>query len=81
MTCREFVEFLWRYTSDELSPEERTIFDTHLSTCRHCVKYLDSYRETIRIGKAALAPSTETTPTEVPEDLIKAILASRLKVA
>ena len=81
MTCREFVEFLWRYTSDELSPEERATFDTHLSTCRHCVKYLDSYKETIRIGKAAIAPSEEAVPAEVPEDLIKSILAARSKAA
>jgi len=81
MTCREFVEFLWRYTSDELSPEERAIFEAHLATCRHCVKYLHSYQETTRIGKAALAASEETVPAEVPEDLIKAILASRTKTA
>ncbi|MGH9429473.1 MAG: zf-HC2 domain-containing protein, partial [Terriglobia bacterium] len=30
MTCREFVEFLWQYTSDELSPEERATFAVHL---------------------------------------------------
>ena len=81
MTCREFVEFLWRYTSDELSPEERATFDTHLSTCRHCAKYLDSYKETIRIGKAAIAPSEEAVPAEVPEDLIKSIRAARSKAA
>ena len=81
MTCREFVESLWRYTSDELSPEERATFDVHLAKCPHCAKYLHSYQETTRIGKAALASSEKAVPTEVPEDLVQAILASRIKAA
>lgn len=81
MNCRECVEFLWRYTEDDLVPTERVTFDDHLGRCPHCVKYLQSYQETIRIGKVVLAPSEETIPTEVPEDLIKAILASRSKAA
>lgn len=81
MTCREFVEFLWRYTAGELSPEERATFDAHLAACRHCVKYLHSYQETTRIGKKTLLESDDPVPAEVPEDLIKAILASRTKAA
>ena len=81
MTCREFVEFLWRYTSDELSPEERATFDMHLSTCPHCVKYLQSYQETIQIGKIALLEADDLVPAEVPENLVKAILAARSKAA
>jgi anti-sigma factor RsiW len=81
MDCREFVEFLWRYTEDELTPPERITFDDHLGRCPHCLKYLHSYQETIRIGKVALAPSEGVVPAEVPEDLIKAILASRTKAA
>ena len=81
MTCREFVEFLWRYTSDELSPKERATFDTHMSTCRHCVQYLQSYQATIRIGKKTLMESDDPVPAGVPEDLVKAILASRTKAA
>ena len=77
MTCREFFEFLWRYTANELSPEERATFDAHMATCRHCEKYLRSYQETIRAGKKALLESEDPVPAEVPEDLIKAILASR----
>jgi anti-sigma factor RsiW len=79
MTCREFVEFLWRYTANELSPEERATFNAHIATCQHCDKYLRSYQETTRIGKKALLESDDPIPAEVPEDLIKAILASRMK--
>ena len=81
MTCREFVEFLWRYTEDDLTPTEQVTFDDHLARCPHCVKYLHSYQETIHIGKVALAPSEETALADVPDELIKAILAARSKAA
>ncbi len=81
MTCREFIEFLWKYESDELSVEERERFDYHLTRCPPCVRYLQSYRETIKVGKVALAPSEEPVPADVPEDLIQAILSSRAQPA
>jgi anti-sigma factor RsiW len=81
MTCREFVEFLWRYIDNELPQAERTTFDDHLAKCPHCVKYLQQYQDTIRIGKAAVVASTDPVPAEVPEDLIQAILHSRVKPA
>lgn len=81
ITCREFIEFLWQYLSDELSPEERERFDDHLTRCDPCVHYLQSYQETVKIGKLALKPTEEPVPTEVPEELIQAILASREKQA
>ena len=81
MTCREFIEFLWRYVDNSLPREEREVFDEHLVKCPHCVKYLQSYRETVRIGKTVFANPEDTVPTEVPEDLVKAILAARTKAA
>ena len=81
MTCREFVEFLWRYIDNELSQAERTTFDDHLAKCPHCVKYLQQYQDTVRIGKAAVVASTDPVPAEVPADLIQAILHSRVKPA
>ncbi|MGE0821602.1 MAG: anti-sigma factor [Candidatus Binatia bacterium] len=81
MTCREFVEFLWRYFSEELSPNEREGFDAHLAQCPHCLKYLQSYQETIHIGKKVFTDLEETLPHEVPEDLVKAILEARTKAA
>jgi len=77
LTCREFIEFLWQYETEELLPEERKRFDDHLTRCAPCVRYLQSYRETIAIGKAMLAPTDEPLPAEVPEELVQAILASR----
>lgn len=79
LTCREFIEFLWQYLSEELSLEERGRFDDHLTRCDPCVRYLRSYQETIKIGKAAFTPTDDPVPAEVPEELIQAILSSREK--
>ena len=81
MTCREFIEFLWYYIEDGLRPEERAQFDEHLAKCPHCVKYLQSYRDTIHFGQAVFRDLEDTVPAEVPEDLVKAILAARAKTA
>jgi anti-sigma factor RsiW len=75
--CREFIDFIGQYLADELSPDERAKFEFHLTHCAPCVRYLHSYKETIRVGKVALAPSNDPVPTDVPEELIRAILAAR----
>ncbi len=77
MTCRELVTFLMEYVDGTLAAVERSRFDQHLAGCPHCVAYVESYRQTIRIGKAlAEAPDTPV-PSEVPEELVQAILSSR----
>ena len=77
MTCREFIEFLMAYLGDELPPERRAVFDEHLAECPWCAAYLQNYRETILLGKAAFAPADEPLPERVPEELVQAILAAR----
>ena len=79
MTCREFIEFLWRYTSGELPPEERFEFDAHMAVCPECISYLRSYVQTVEMEKLAYPDPESTLPDEVPEDLVKAILAARSK--
>ena len=79
ITCRTFIEFLGDYLADELAPEEREKFEFHLTRCQPCVRYLHSYEETIKLGKLTLAPSDAPVPTDVPEDLVQAILAARPK--
>jgi anti-sigma factor RsiW len=78
MTCREVNEFLGAYLDQELEAEERGEFERHLGRCPVCVAYLENYRETIRLGRAALVDPPEGG--EVPEDLVRAILASRKRV-
>jgi anti-sigma factor RsiW len=75
MTCQRTIDdFLMRYVEGELTIGERLRFNLHLATCVHCRRYLDSYRKTMALGKAA---AREAGPEqEVPEQLVKAILAA-----
>lgn len=74
MTCEEMTEFLSRYVDGELGDEERKVFEEHLGACPPCVVYLDSFRDTIRMGKEVSCPEAQDT---MPENLVKAILAAR----
>jgi anti-sigma factor RsiW len=76
LTCREFVEFLGDYLSGELSPERLMVFNHHLSRCPSCVNYTNTYMETTRFGKTALRCDDGPVPADVPEELVRAILAA-----
>jgi anti-sigma factor RsiW len=79
ITCRELIEFLHLYLDGELPPERVAEFERHLSVCESCVNYLSTYKKTIAMGKAACEESELDRPvgTDVPEDLVAAILAAR----
>ena len=81
MTCREFIEFLWRYIEGELSPAERTTFDDHIANCSACTRYLQQYHDTVHTGKEAVAISNDQVPSTIPEELLQAILKSRRTIA
>ncbi len=76
MTCREFVEFLGEYLSGELPESVRAEFDWHLAGCTDCAAYLESYRETVRLVEVSCTEPEGPVPEEVPEDLVRAILAA-----
>ncbi|MBI5442056.1 MAG: zf-HC2 domain-containing protein [Deltaproteobacteria bacterium] len=77
LTCREVVEFLWRYEENELSPEEREAFDAHLADCPCCGTYLATYRETVALEHEAFSDLEAWVPETVPEELVLGILAAR----
>jgi len=77
MTCRELVEFLSAYLAGELAAEEQARFDGHLAECPDCVRYLRSYEETMAVAKGAFAHPGDPVPADVPEELVRAILAAR----
>lgn len=74
LSCRELIDFLDDYVEERLSESERARFDHHLSLCDACVRYLKSYRGTLR---ALSLTADDDVPDEVPSELIDAILASR----
>jgi len=65
------------YLSDELSIESRAAFESHLSLCIDCRRYFASYQETVKLGKRAFEDVDTDVPSQVPEELVKAILAAR----
>ena len=77
MTCREFIDFLIDYFEGQLAAREREEFELHLAECPDCTEYLNSYEETIKLGKAIFADPNIPIPSNVPEELVQAILSSR----
>jgi len=81
ITCKELVDFLMDYVENDLPPEQRAEFERHLAVCPRppCVAYLESYRETIALGRAAMTSPGPQASEAVPEELVQAILAARAK--
>lgn len=77
MTCKELIDFLMDYIDGELPGGETRAFDEHLGVCTHCNDYLDSYRETVRLGKMICKGNAGELPADIPEDLVAAILEAR----
>ena len=73
LTCREFAEFLWKYLENELPRGQRARFDSHLSICPACVRYLSTYAETIRLGTLS-SKSYDVVSEEVPAELLAAVM-------
>jgi len=72
VNCREVIGFLMEYLDGALAAGERSEFEKHLAVCRSCVAYLRTYQETIR-----MEVTTRIEEVTVPEELVRAILASR----
>ena len=77
MTCREFADFMADYLSGEIDADVRARFERHLELCVNCQRYLAGYRETVKLGQRAFDDDAGTVPPDVPDDLVKAILAAR----
>ena len=79
MTCREFADFMADYLAGELPADARAEFDLHLGLCVNCRKYLTGYEATVKLGRAAFEDESSALPPDVPEPLVKAILAARAR--
>jgi anti-sigma factor RsiW len=77
LNCRDFVDFILAYLEKDLPPEQDTEFRRHMAACSSCVTYLETYKETIDLERMACAADDAPVPGDVPEALVKAILAAR----
>jgi predicted anti-sigma-YlaC factor YlaD len=78
MTCEELTGFLDDYFDHLLSMRQRVVFFWHLSLCRDCRRYLDSYSKTVRLAQSfRIDPPHNQEHTVIPPpELIEAILAT-----
>jgi anti-sigma factor RsiW len=76
VTCREVADFLMEYLEGRLGDHEREVFEAHLAACPACVHYLDTYRETVRLGRSLCADDGEASE-DIPDALVDAILSAR----
>lgn len=76
MTCRQLIEFLAEYLDGGLTVEERAHFEGHLSRCRDCRSYLESYQQTIRLVHASGAYTDHFPTPPMPEELVLAVTLS-----
>jgi len=60
ISCRELVELLCDYVSDELPPERRDHVEDHLGECHSCAAYLHSYTTVIKLTR--LLPAAPLPP-------------------
>jgi anti-sigma factor RsiW len=81
VTCQEIADFLMDYISGDLADQQRAVFEQHLDECPDCVAYLHSYELTVKAVQSVRGPATTPNRDEIPEDLIRAILAARKRPA
>jgi len=79
MTCREVTDILDRYLDGDLPKRQRLFLNVHLMVCSDCRNYLHAYRQTIRAAKTLALTPDDPPPADMPEELVKAVLASRPK--
>ena len=78
ITCRQCDDFLDDYLDGTLAWDKKEVFEQHLSYCPPCVQYVEAYRQSSSLARAA-SPSVAQESEAMPEDLINAILAAQKK--
>ena len=73
ITCREFEDFILAYLDGELPHRQRKIFEWHIRLCRECREYLAAYRRSMEVSEQVLSKES-LVPTDVPEDLVEAVI-------
>ena len=79
ITCRELIDFLYLYLEGELAPDRASEFERHLGVCDSCVNYIETYKKAIVLGKHSFQDSEAPASACAPEDLVRAVLATRKK--
>ena len=77
MTCQKALELMGNLVDDDLDRQHRLRVWLHLLICRHCRRYLSSYRTAHRAGTIALRSlATADASEEIPDEQVAAILGT-----
>ena len=79
MTCRDLAEFMGMYLAGELPADVLGAFEHHIALCPNCERYLAQYRDSIALGRVAFGEAEAVMPSDVPADLVAAILTARMQ--
>ena len=63
MRCKEIIDLLGEYLDGDLDSETAKALEAHLSDCRPCVSFVNTYRGTITASRKLLEE-------EIPPELI-----------
>jgi len=77
LSCRELTDFIYAYEEGELPAGEHAAFEAHLAECLDCKTYLAGYRRSVSLGKRAFEQADDSLPDDIPDDLVRAVLAAR----
>ena len=77
MKCRELAEFLIDYVSGDLPEETRVQLRGAPDPLPQLPRLLDPGPEHRQGGQDRVRRTSDELPTDVPEDLVKAVLAAR----
>lgn len=77
LTCAAFEDVIIDYLEGRLSLGERLRFRFHLALCPACRRYLRRYQGSLELGRRVFDHPDDPVPSEVPDELVAAILAAR----
>lgn len=69
MTCAQLVELVTDYLEGNLDRDTEGRFVAHATSCPGCERYLDQFRETVRVLGAL---TTESLSPEAKDELLNA---------
>jgi len=80
--CESLENFVVEFLDGQLPQETRQAFLKHIEECKHCKEYLQSYRKSIDLSKAALNGDDTNAANQdgaIPDKLVEAIMAASRK--
>jgi anti-sigma factor RsiW len=72
VNCQSLItDFLHDYHAGTLSMARRMEFDFHLTLCRACRQYVDSYKKTVTLARTAENADVPDPPPELVDAILK----------